>query len=83
MVSNCVNPDCTNEFLYLRDGELFVVKSQQSVEYFWLCSSCAKKYQVVYDGSGRPQLVAHDDNLPSKKPAHSDTNSRAIAAQMS
>lgn len=51
MVSHCANPDCGNEFLYLRDGELFVVKSQQqpSANYYWLCSSCASHLRIIND----------------------------------
>ena len=51
MVSHCANPECGNEFLYLRDGELFVIKSQQqpSANYYWLCTTCAGHLRIIND----------------------------------
>lgn len=36
---------------YLRDGELFVIKSQQqpSANYYWLCSTCAGHLRIIND----------------------------------
>ena len=66
MVSNCVNPECTNEFLYLRDGELFVVRSQHSVEYFWLCPECSVEYRVVYEPKRGALIVAKTPDQPAR-----------------
>ncbi len=51
MVSHCANPECGNEFLYLHDGEVFVIKSDalSQVRYYWLCSSCADHLFVSYE----------------------------------
>lgn len=59
MVTNCVNPDCDAEFLYLHEGELFVIKlPDNGVEPYWLCPSCAPYMRVVYDPSGGAKVVA-------------------------
>jgi hypothetical protein len=61
-----VNPECSNEFLYLRDGELFVVRSQKSVQYFWLCPSCAVSYRLVHDATSGARVIAKVVDEPSK-----------------
>lgn len=58
MVSNCSNPDCGTEFLYLYDGELFVLKlPNKGVEYYWLCPSCSPYMRVIYDTGQRAVAV--------------------------
>ena len=59
MVSQCVNPDCGEPFVYLRNGRLFAVPRRSasggraSVEYFWLCEKCAETMQPHF---GSPDL---------------------------
>lgn len=51
MVSQCINPECRAPFVYLRNGRLFAVprksasRTRATVEYFWLCESCAEIMQ--------------------------------------
>lgn len=74
MVSHCANPECGNEFLYLRDGELFVIKSQQqpSAHYYWLCSSCASHLRIINDPS--------HGVLISPRPATTELDGGTVAA---
>jgi hypothetical protein len=83
MVSFCANPDCGAEFLYLHEGELFVIElSHNGAEYYWLCPSCAHDMRVVYDPSEGAKVEAKSDILDAarstvlraiKKPAGSET----------
>jgi hypothetical protein len=50
MVSFCANPECGAEFLYLHEGELFVIElPHDGVECYWLCAACARDLRVVYN----------------------------------
>jgi hypothetical protein len=44
MVTQCANPECRAQFLYLRAGKLFALRRSGAhsprVEFFWLCSNC-------------------------------------------
>jgi len=69
VLSKCANPDCSNHFLYLREGKLFrmevsdpsqdttvrveVRKAVIRQEYFWLCADCARHMTVVRNKDGR------------------------------
>ena len=64
MLSKCANPDCFTPFLYFRGGKLFrwdpahdggspetnpsVRMLPRKMEYYWLCSDCASKLEVVF-----------------------------------
>ena len=49
MLLNCANPNCSAEFLYLYDGELFVIElPNRTVERYWLCRECAGSMTVNY-----------------------------------
>lgn len=59
MVTNCANPDCDAEFLYLHEGELFVIElPDKGAAHYWLCPSCAPYMRVVYDPSEGAKVVA-------------------------
>jgi hypothetical protein len=63
MLSKCANPDCSERFLYMRDGKLFrfdppvhqantefsnkARKAVAHTEYFWLCRHCASTLTLV------------------------------------
>ena len=62
-VSNCANPDCDAEFLYLHEGELFVIElPDKNVAYYWLCPSCATNLRVVFDPVEGARVIAHLDS---------------------
>jgi hypothetical protein len=64
MISNCANPDCGAEFLYLHEGELFVIElPDKGVAHYWLCPSCARRMRLVYDRTGAMRLVAKSEVL--------------------
>ena len=68
MLSKCANPDCSEPFLYLHRGKLFrwerrapaanieprafEKKSPLSIEYFWLCDTCATQLTLVRTEKG-------------------------------
>jgi hypothetical protein len=82
MVSYCANPNCGAEFLYLHEGELFIIElPHDGVEHYWLCPACARYLRVVYDISEGAKVVPKARVLtanssagrPIRKPAPSET----------
>lgn len=62
-VSNCANPECDAAFLYLHEGELFVIElPDKSVACYWLCPSCAKYLRVVFDPEEGAKVIAKLDS---------------------
>jgi hypothetical protein len=73
MLSKCANPSCSTQFIYLREGKLFVMEHaakprprQQGpllsrpgnrLEHFWLCGPCAEKFTLLYKIDGGIQVV--------------------------
>ena len=61
-VSNCANPECNAEFLYLHKGELFVIElPDKGVAYYWLCPTCAMYLRVVFDPVEGAKVIANLD----------------------
>lgn len=64
MLKKCANPDCATPFKYLREGRLFRLRVDSSVEEptaaevrkirlgerFWLCGACSSRFTLVSDG---------------------------------
>jgi hypothetical protein len=83
MVSYCANPDCGAEFLYLHEGELFVIElPNKGVERYWLCPTCSRDLRVIYHPSEGAKVVPKARVLDAsclrggsacKKPAGSET----------
>lgn len=65
MISECLNPICRKELLYLRDGRVVrVVRNstdEVEVEHFWLCGSCyaSNDFHFGADGSVTVERRAH------------------------
>ncbi len=69
MLGQCANPSCSNEFRYLHEGKLFLIRSRQNpdvpvdpyeygrseepLRYVWLCSKCAENSEILLDDEGR------------------------------
>jgi hypothetical protein len=63
MLSKCANPECNETFRYLHQGKIFRLSPTpeiqvateslrpESHERFWLCTGCAKKITLVWDGT--------------------------------
>jgi hypothetical protein len=67
MISRCANPSCDEPFLYFRHGKIFAVPrrissaTRATIEYFWLCRTCAKKMALEFhQGDQHPALVWRD-----------------------
>jgi hypothetical protein len=69
MINYCANPDCGAEFLYLHEGELFVIRlPDNGVQHYWLCPACAPIFRLTYDPSEGSKVVAKSggpDSTPS------------------
>jgi len=64
MVTNCANPNCDAEFLYLHEGELFVIElPDKVVAHYWLCPSCTRHMRLVYNPTDGVRLVAKSEVL--------------------
>ncbi len=60
MVSKCVNPNCSAEFMYFGEGKLFEFESPSSRntrDFHWLCDECSKSFKLQKDGNGEIGLV--------------------------
>ncbi len=68
MLLTCANPNCTAEFLYLHEGELFLIElSDRTVQRYWLCGACAPSMRVVYDPAEGIKLVPKDAATESER----------------
>ena len=56
MIMNCLNPACSRELRYLRDGRVVRVirgkDEEASMEYYWLCGACYQIYDFVFPPDG-------------------------------
>ncbi len=66
MLAKCANPACDTPFRRLSEGKLFLVESESGkgrelldprtkrlprhIEYFWLCSECARLVTLTFSG---------------------------------
>jgi hypothetical protein len=53
-VSQCANPECSEEFKRLGEGKLFVRRSKVSdngltQKALWLCPACTEQFDLRYD----------------------------------
>ena len=63
MVSKCANPACSEKFLHLHEGKIFLLSPTPEVEAatggfapplyerFWLCDRCCKAWTLVWGGT--------------------------------
>jgi hypothetical protein len=80
MLSKCANPSCSKQFIYLREGKLFVMehtaktrlklqgpvlaKPASRLEHFWLCGSCSESLTLIYNVECGVQVVAKGPRHP-------------------
>ena len=61
MISECMNPACRRELLYLRDGRVVrVVRSYQEqteVEHYWLCGDCYLEFDFLFSGEDHVSMA--------------------------
>jgi hypothetical protein len=72
MIMNCLNPACSRELRYLRDGRVVRVirgkDEEVSMEHYWLCGGCYQLYDFVFppDGTvalGKRSHTEHADEI--------------------
>jgi hypothetical protein len=60
MIMNCLNPACSRELRYLRDGRVVRVirgkDEEVSMEHYWLCGACYQLYDFVFPPDGTVAL---------------------------
>ncbi len=80
MLSKCANPSCSTQFIYLREGKLFVMehsskprlrqqgpvlaKPASRLEHFWLCGPCSESLTLIYSVESGVQVVAKQAGPP-------------------
>jgi hypothetical protein len=65
MVSKCANPNCSAEFMYLGDGQLFEFDSaswRATRDFHWLCKECSKSLKLQRGADGQIELVRMDQS---------------------
>jgi len=74
MLSKCANPKCSEQFRYLRKGQMFHLytvpgagSAASHQERFWLCERCSKAMTLVRDGT-QFKLVDLEANAASVPP---------------
>jgi hypothetical protein len=69
MVQHCFNPACRREFQLLHAGDLYALEwGTADTEFFWLCSDCALRYDLLVDESGVVALNARGQQRTSNRP---------------
>lgn len=78
MVDRCLNPHCRVEFKVLSSGDLYAYERRWAdTEFFWLCSTCAPRYDLRLDPDGRVRIQARS-GLHHGLPPHPEGNLRLI-----
>jgi len=79
MLSKCANPECSETFRYLHQGKIFRLSPTPEIqiatgmhrlelqERFWLCTGCAKKITLVWNGT-QVRLVPVPVKVPALMP---------------
>ncbi len=73
MLAKCANPTCSESFLYLHQGKLFLLDisddagagrscrngrpAPHGLRYFWLCDVCHRSMTVVAEQGGKVKVV--------------------------
>jgi len=87
VLSKCANPECSEKFLYLHQGKIFLLIPPRELETmsqhewglpgerFWLCDQCSKKLKVVWGGT-KPKLVPLVEVATPPVPAPDDPHGK-------
>ncbi len=82
MLSSCANPSCSNQFRYLHQGKLFLLKCSTNkgkvtktvdfaghvdyLHYAWLCDNCSQTLEVVLDSADRVMVRVRRSGTPTR-----------------
>ena len=81
MLKRCVNPACREEFKLLNGGDLYALERRSdNTEFFWLCTECARVYELYLDPVGYVSVRAVS-LIHRSPPPHPDANLRLISRQ--
>jgi hypothetical protein len=69
MISECFNPSCRRELMYLREGRVIRVIGEEPdgfrLEHFWLCSACHLQYDF---GFARDETLSIEPLIGGRPP---------------
>ena len=72
MITQCMNPKCSKELHYLRNGRVIRttrrVGTEVQVEHFWLCGECHAGYDFLFAKDGHVSLAPRAMFVGSAKP---------------
>lgn len=69
MVSMCANPECGADFLYMYEGQIFLIQQlDKTIRPFWLCNRCAAEMEVVCGPLGTAKVVPKSSSRSRKQP---------------
>jgi hypothetical protein len=64
MITECFNPVCKRELVYLPEGRVVrLIKTQRGqmrVEHFWLCGDCYQRHDFRFCSRGDVGLILRD-----------------------
>ena len=79
MINQCVNPACRSEFKLFNSGDLYAIERTHGYpEYFWVCSTCASKFNVSVDPMGLVSLRPRSERDQASQ-VHPHANLRLVA----
>lgn len=75
MLTECFNPSCRKELDYLRNGRVIrtICKTTTSVEHYWLCGSCYRRFDFGWKLDGTVFLLPRKREIASSERPLIDT----------
>jgi hypothetical protein len=71
MIERCFNPECSENLRYLNQGSVYAWERGSTrmfhTEFFWLCPTCSRIFQLASDESGRPVLSPRSLRIGPKR----------------
>lgn len=68
MISECMNPNCRKQLIYLRSGRVIrmvrVERERVLVEHFWLCGDCYAGYDFSFAPDGKVSIAKRFAPVP-------------------
>jgi hypothetical protein len=69
MLTECFNPACRAKLEYLRDGRVIrtISKTTMSVEHYWLCGRCYRRFDFECKSDGTVVLSPRKTTIGSSE----------------
>jgi hypothetical protein len=80
MVDCCASPGCRADFRQFNSGDLYALERRsENTEFFWLCSECAPRFDLLLDSEGRLTFQSRGDRS-HHRPANPEGTLRLISS---